>query len=57
MNLYYYYVCRELGLWLVQCWVMVGTKLGDGWWNVGSRVAQCWVMVGGMLGDGWWNAG
>ena len=24
-----------VGLWLVQCWVMVGTKLGDGWCNVG----------------------
>ena len=25
----------NVGSWLVQCWVMVGTKLGDGWHNVG----------------------
>ena len=46
-----------VGLWLVQCWVMVGTKLGDGWCNVGSWLAQCWVMVGGMLCHGWCNVG
>ena len=25
----------NVGSWLVQCWVMVGTKLDDGWHNVG----------------------
>ena len=39
----------------MQCWVMVGTTLGDGWCNVGSRLVQCWVMVGTKLGDGWCN--
>ena len=46
-----------VGLWLVQCWVMVGTLLGDGWDNVGLWLGQCWVMVGAMLGYGWRNAG
>ena len=25
----------SVGLWLAQCWVMVGAMLGDGWHNVG----------------------
>ena len=36
---------------------MVGTKLGDGWCNVGSWLAQSWIMVGTKLGDGWHNVG
>ena len=57
---------HPVGLWLAQCYVMVGAMLGDGWhkvgscfvhgWcNVGSWLAQSWVMVGAMLGDGWCN--
>ena len=47
----------NVGLLLMQCWVMVGTTWGDGWCNSGSRLVQCWVMVGAMLGHGWCNVG
>ena len=26
---------HSVGLWLAQCWVMVGAMLGDGWHTVG----------------------
>ena len=41
----------------MQCWLMVGAMLGDGWCNVGCWLVQCWVMVGAMLGVGWYNVG
>ena len=48
---------NSVGLWLVQSWVMVGTKLGDCWCNVGWWLVQYWVMVGAMLGHGWHKVG
>ena len=37
---------------------MVGTKLGDDWWNVGSWLAQCWRIVGATLANySWRNVG
>ena len=43
---------------------MVGAMLGDGcsrlghgWYNVGSWLVQCWVMVGIKLDGGWHNVG
>ena len=47
----------NVGLWLVQCWVMVGIMLGYGWCDVGLWLEQCWVMVGAMLVYSWLNVG
>ena len=48
---------NSVGLWLVQCWVMVSIKLGHGWCNVRSWLVQCWLKAGIKLGDGWCNVG
>ena len=39
----------NVGLWLEQCWVVVGAMLAYGW--------RIWFMVGTLLGDGWHNVG
>ena len=53
------YCWHNVDLWLVQCWIIVGTTLACGWRHVGLSLVQRWLIKAGehTVCFGWRNVG